>query len=250
MGLPDFLKEVGDTVVYNRDDGSEMVYYVPEEYFNNTSKNPIAEIAGEYVSMIGLCQWAIIDKNGKTVKTNLLNIPTIILCKPYVIDKVKDLKIGTAQPSNYRILRFRYNDELISHTNVPQNVENAELLFKLLVFTAKIPTIIPYDKLWELFMENAKINGFSYNINIQLFGVLLGSVCRNPKNISEPFRYTTMNDMHNYQPISIRLVPKYISPYTAITSENWDDGVKASIMLSQNSEEDIPDSPLEKIIMQ
>jgi hypothetical protein len=54
--LPDFLKEVGDTVLYNRDDGSEMVYYVPEEFFNNTSKNAIEEVIGEYVSMIGICQ--------------------------------------------------------------------------------------------------------------------------------------------------------------------------------------------------
>jgi hypothetical protein len=174
----------------------------------------------------------------------------VFICKPYAIDKEKDLKIGSAEPSDYRILRFKYNDELISHTNIPQSVENAELLFKLIVFTAKIPTIIPYDKIWELFMENAKLNGFSYNLNVQLFGVLTSIICRNPKNIAEPFRYTSMNDLHAYKPISIRLVPKYISPYTAITSENWDDGVKASILLSQNKEEDIPNSPLEKIIMQ
>ena len=50
--------------------------------------------------------------------------------------------------------------------------------------------------------------------------------------------------------IDIRMVPKFISPYTAITSENWDEGVRASIMLSEKPDKDIPFSPLEKVVTQ
>ena len=42
------------------------------------------------------------------------------------------------------------------------------------------------------------------------------------------------------------MVPKYISPYTAITSENWDESVRAAVLMKDK--EDAPVSPLEKVV--
>lgn len=251
MKLPNFLKQDGYAIKYNVNDGSELIYYVPEEFFNNTTKNPIAQVEGEYVSMLGLCMWGIVDKNGKIGELRLLKIPTIFSCKPYTVDKVKEVKLDKSNTyEDYRILRFKYGDEVISNVRTEQNIDNAELLFKLIVFTAKIPTLVSYEDIWKLFIENADMNGFSYGLNIQLYCMLTSVICRNPKDISEPFRYTSMKDMHDYKPISIRTVPKYISPFTAITSENFDEGVRSSILLSKMPEKDIPYSPLEKVLMQ
>ena len=55
-----------------------------------------------------------------------------------------------------------------------------------------------------------------------------------------------MNDMNKYKPINIKMVPKYISPYTAITSENWDESVRAAVLMKDK--EDAPVSPLEKVV--
>lgn len=251
MNLPKFLRQDGYAIKYDKNDGTELIYYVPEDFFNTTTKNPIAQIEGEYVSLIGLCMWGIVDKNGKVGELRTLLIPTMFSCKPYTIDKIKDEKLpGTGQASDYRILRFKYNDEPISNIRTEQNVDYAELMFKIIAFTAKIPTMIAYDDIWKLFIENAKANGFDYGVNIQLYGMLTSIIARDPKNLTNPFRYTDMKDMHNYMPMSIRIVPDYISPYTAFTSENADEGIRASILLSDMPEEDIPNSPLEKVLMQ
>ena len=114
------------------------------------------------------------------------------------------------------------------------------------VITGKIPTTIPYDKLWELFEESARLNGFSFKVSVQLFGILISGICRDSKDISKPFKDTDMSNMNDYRPININMVPKFISPYSAIVSENWDDSLRAAILMKDKK--DIPYSPLEKIV--
>ena len=55
--------------------------------------------------------------------------------------------------------------------------------------------------------------------------------------------------MRDYQQISVKMIPKYTSPYVALTSENWDESLMASILLSDQPEEAIKYSPIEKVVM-
>ena len=64
METPYFLDEVDGSLVFNQEN-KELVFVIPEVWFNNKSKNAIAEINGEYVSCIGLFNWYIIDDKGK-----------------------------------------------------------------------------------------------------------------------------------------------------------------------------------------
>ena len=241
--MPKFLRRQGKSIVFDLDD-STFVFYVPANYFND-SKVPIAQIAGQYVSTIGLFNWAIIDKNGKRGELHTFYFPTMFLCKPAEIEKVKSLSLDGTDPEDYMLLKFHKGDEVVSETRVPQLIDNVEMTFKMSIRTAKIPHTIPYDKLWEIFMESAALNGFSYNLNIQLFGVLISRLCRDPKDISKMFCETDMKDMTNYKMIDITMVPKFISPYTAITSENWDDAIRSAILMK---DKETPVSPLEKVI--
>lgn len=250
MKVPYFLKLEKDALLFNLDD-SEFVFYLDEVFFNDTTKNPIAQIDGEYVTFIGLCNWAIVDKNGKVSEPKLFKFPTMLMCKPYTIEKVKGLQLNkNVEPSDYRLLRFRKGDEVISQVRVPQILENVELFYKMAVISSKMPNTIPYDEGWKLFLENMELNGSSYKLSAQLFGILWQAICRDPKDISKPFRYTPCTDMTGYKPISIKMVPKFISPYSAIVSENWDESLMSAIMLSDKDNNDIVGSPLEKIIMQ
>lgn len=249
MNVPSFLKLEGESLVFN-EDNKEFVFYVNEEFFNSNSKNAIAEISGQYVSMIGLCQWAIIDDKGKRSEVKPFKFPTMFLCKPYKIEKIKGLKLDNdGEPKDYRVLRFRKGDEVVSQTRVPQILDNVELFYSLSVITAKIPTSIPYDKGWELFLESMDLNGDSYGLNAQLFGILWGNLCRDPKDISRPFRHSPMTNMHAYKPVSIKIIPKFGSAYQSLTSENFDEGLTAAILKKDMQEKDIPYSPLEKVVM-
>lgn len=274
MQVPNFLRLEGEALLYNGAEGTEFCYYVPEEFFSSASKKPIAEIDGQYVSMIGLCNWCIVDKNGKRSDFKPFNFPTMFMCKPAYIEKAKGIDIlennnqddveespdldeqfkdiddENKNNKDYRILHFNPGDEVVHQVRVPKIIDNVELFYKLAVITAKIPNTIPYDEGWKLFLESMALNDKGYGLNAQLFGIVWGGLCRDPKNIARPFRMTSMSNMNAYKPISIKLLPNYISPYTSIISENWDESLRSAILMKDMAEEDIPYSPLEKVTME
>lgn len=252
MEFPNFLSLNGESLVYNKEDGSELLFYIPEVFFDDSTKNPIARIDGEYVSCLGLFTWNIMKKDGTLGDYKLFNYPTMILCKPSDIDKVKSLSLGdNIEPDNYRVLRFEYGDEVISQIYVPQLPDNVELFYKLSVISSKIPKNIKYNEGWKIFLENAELNGINYKLSAQLFGILWSELCRDPDDISRPFRLSKYiyKDMNAYKAISIKMSPKYVSPYTAMISENFDEGLMAADILSTKSDKEILNSPLEKIVM-
>ena len=252
MELPSFLSLDKESLIYNKDDESELLFYIPEVFFNDNTKNPIARIDGEYVSCIGLFTWNIITKAGTLGKFRLFNYPTMILCKPSDIEKIKGLQLGDeVEPDDYRVLRFRYGDEVISQIYVPQLVDNVELFYKLSTISSKIPKNVPYSEGWKIFIENAQLNGINYKLSAQLFGILWSELCRDPDDIYKPYRLSKniYKDNYGYKAISIKMNPKYVSPYTAIIGENFDEGIMAADILSAKDEKDILPSPLEKIVM-
>ena len=269
--LPAFLRRNGESLEFALDD-SEFLFIVPEVFFDS---DKIATIIGNQVSMIGICNYTIIDKNGKSNGLHPFTFPTIFSCMPYQIDKKNGINLSNilkeesaanaedydeleyydrqADPdlvdedeetADYRILRFKKGDKIVVSTHVPQNIDNVEIFFNLFLLTAKIPSTIPYDKMHEYFIENAKLNAFSYGLNMQIFGILVSEIARCKNDISKPFRFSNMNDMHNYRPISIKLSPKFVSPFASITSENFDQSLMGAVTTENHRT-----SPLEKVLM-
>jgi len=253
MKVSDIFKWDGESLLYNRDDESELLIYVPEVFFDDSTKNPIARIDGEFVSCLGLLTWNIISKAGTLGKFRVFNFPTMILFKPYEISKVKNVSLGdNVEPDDYRIMRFRYGDQVIVQKHLPQLIDNVEIFYKLAVISNKIPSNISYKEGWNIFLENGFLNGINYKLSAQLFGILWSELCRDPDNISNPYRLSKKIDLGDdlsYKPISIKLTPKYISPYTAIISEGFDEGIMAADILSTKPDKDLLKSPLEKIVM-
>lgn len=270
--LPAFLKKDGDSLLFALDEG-EFVFYVPEVFFDSSK---IASVLGNKVQMFGLCNYAIFNKNGKAKAIYPFTFPTIFLTEPYRIDKVKGLNISKAlqeaysedddfdanldinpdqqadpdmivdddDSRDYRLLRYKKGDKIVVNTRVPQSLDNVEYFFNLIFLTAKFPTTIPYDKLHELFIENGDLNNFSYGLNMQNIGISVTEICRSKKDPSKPFRLSHSNNMHDYTPMSIKLTPKFVSPYSSITSENFDQSLMGAILTDSKTP-----TPLEKVVM-
>ena len=104
---------------------------------------------------------------------------------------------------------------------------------------------IPYEDLYNYFLYPMEVNGGNYGISAQAFGVFVAKLCRQKNNLDKEFRLSKnkLKNNTNYTSISIKTVPKYTSPYTAITSENWDESVVAALM--NNNKVDVP---LEKLM--
>lgn len=236
--VPGFLKRDKDSLLFSLPEG-ELIFYVPELFFERN----YAEFNGEYVSLIGILDYAIFNKDGKHSGLKRFNFPSKFTCKPREIEKIKSVKLTEfSKEQDYRLLKFGKNDEVISSVFVAKDVENAEYFYKMFL-CGKIPTTIPYTELQNYFIENINLNGADYGLNMQLFGIIVAEMCRDIKDIKKLFRHTDMKNKYAYQTIDIKQAPKYISPYSAITSENWDEAV-VNAMMNKNTKY----TPMEKLL--
>jgi len=233
-----FFRQDKEKVIFIGD--GELIYYIPEKYFDNS----VAYNIGEVIETIGVFSYGLFDGKGKRVKIDRFKCPTVFQCKPSSITKEPDLQlIGSKESKAYRLLHFKKGDELICNTHVPKDITNVEKFMNLLV-RANLPETIPYDEIHEYILANAELNGFNYKVSGQIIGILVSELYRDPSDLSKPFRLSNSTDMLDYKAIPILKVPKYTSPYTAITSENADEAIAAAMTTKGKT-----DSPLEKVMM-
>ena len=236
--IPTFLKRDGDSLLFNED--GQFVFYVPELYFDRGD----AQIKGEYVNLLGILDYTIYKPNGSNIGLKRFNFPTVFLAKPSKIEKAKNIKLKAAiEPGDYRLLVFEKGDAIVVSTKVPQNIANVEDFYRIFL-TGKLPTTIPYDKLQNYFVDSMSLNGSSYNMSLQMFGIVVSEMCRDAKDPSNAFRHTKFADQMSYRAISIKDLPRYVSPNASISSENWDLGVIGGIMNPQ-----VSNSPMEKLLI-
>ena len=141
------------------------------------------------------------------------------------------------------MLIYEKNDAVVVSVKVPQNIANVEDFYRIFL-TGKLPTTIPYNKLQNYFIDSMELNGSSYGMCLQMFGFVVGEMCRDPHDPSKAFRLTKFTDQMSYRAISIKDLPKYISPNASIGSENWDMGVVGAVMNPFET-----NSPMEKLLM-
>lgn len=239
MKIPSFLKKDNNSLLF-KDDGA-LIFYIPEMYF----ERDFAIMDGEYIHLIGLFSYAIFDSDDKLKgKLTLFNFPTMFTCIPSSIEKIKDVKLTkNSIKESYRALRFVKDDIVIASTKVPMKVDNIEIFMKMFN-TGKIPNIIPYDQLHEVFMKNIELNGNSYPVSTQLIGVAISEMCRDSSDINLPYRLGNSNDLTAYIPVNIKDIPKLVSPFTSMVSENWDESVVNAI-----TNKNYTQSPLEKLFL-
>lgn len=235
--IPPFCKKDGESLLFNGD--GEFQFFVPEEYFPR-----LAVTIGDVISLMGVLNYAIYDKNGKHSGLKTFMLPTIFTTRPREVTKVKQVSLIKGQEiGDYRILHYSKGDPIILKTPI-EDVSNTENFFSLFLITAKFPTTIRYDKLHEFFEMTAALNGFKFGVTTQMFGVIMSEICRSKTDDSVPFRLSKDTNMNNYSTISIKMVPKYVSPFASITSENWDDAVVNAILEKPGKK-----SPMEGILM-
>lgn len=239
--IPGFVSRDGDALIFNQSD-STFIFYVPEKYF--TTKDAI--IIGDIVNLLGILDYDIIDdKTGKSkYGMKLFNFPTVFLCKPTTIEKAKNIKLNsTSEPMDYRLLKFNKGDKVVVSVKVPEDIANVEAFYNLFM-RGNLPNTIPYNQLQNIVYENMKLNGNSYGITMQLVGILISELYRSSKDLDVPYRLSGTTDQLDYKTIDIRQIPKHISPYVSLTSENWDESVVGAVT-TKNSKP----SPMETLLM-
>lgn len=238
--VPKFLRRDGDSLLYNGE--GQFIFYVPETYFDKGRNDAV--VNGEYVSLLGIIDYALVSPSGKAGQSQRFFFPTVFLTKPSRIEKQKAVKLKPdVEPQDYRLLIYYKDDPIVVSVKVPQDIGNVESFYRIFLY-GKTPQTIPYGKLQEYFTESIALNGSSYSLTLQMFGVVISEMARSRKDLNTPFRLTNFTDECSYKLLGIRDVPKYISPNSSIGSENWDNAVVGAVMHPNDV-----GSPMEKLIM-
>lgn len=247
--LPNWMSLKNDSLFYTG--AGEFIFYVPESFFEHNH----AIIEGDIVHLMGILNWIIIkdgeDPSKMSLKSKPFNWPTAISTKPGSMEKVKGLKIVESQKAqDFRIFRYSNNgeDQILSTIHNVQDIVNVEECMSIFEITGKIPPGISYYDLLYYYIDPMRLNGSDYGITAQEFGLLYSEICRSPHDYSVPFRLTKDldKDPYCYVPVSAKQISKLVSPFTAITTENWDKAVISSAIID---DKDIKDTPMEKIMM-
>lgn len=239
MAIPSWLKKDGESILYNGD--GYFAFFVPENYFlgKNAAK---AIIEGEIVSLFGILDYQLFTANDKpNGPIRCFKFPAVFLTKPTTIEKARNIKlVPWADSGDYRVLKYEKGAQIIVSTKVPQDLQNIEFFYSLFL-GGNLPVSIPYEDLYTYLIENIRLAGEDYGITNQLLGIVVSEMARDPNNLEKAYRNSKAD---HYKAINIKDIPKFISPYSAIVSENWDEAVINAI--ENKSTKDIP---MEKILM-
>ena len=148
------------------------------------------------------------------------------------------------KPVDYRLLKYNKGDQVVSSVMVPQDISTVEQFYNLFN-RGNLPPTIPYEELVNIYTENMRLSGNKYNITAQLFGILYSQIYRDASNPDLPYRLGGNKDSLAYVTMPITDVPKKVSPYVSITSQNWDESVVGAITVGDKG----MDSPLEPVLM-
>ena len=249
--IPPFAKREEDALLFNKD--GYLEYYIPEDYFGD-GKSSSATVEGSYVKLMGSFNYRIYDEKGNPGKLMTFSYPTLFMCKPNRIEKRKGLCIDTGlEPADYRLLIFTKGDQLITRCHIEKDIDNLSELFRLHIRTGKIPNTIKYNELYKYPYECMELNSGGYKIHSQPMGILYSKICRDPDDITKEFRLSKAIDKSytGYKTVSIKEAAKYISPFASITSENLDESIMSSVLLSEDEKngKKHTESPLEQMLM-
>lgn len=246
--IPPFCKRDGNALLFSEE--GELIYYIPEDYFLGNS----AIIEGSYVRLLGSFMYRIFNKSGNPGPFRTFVWPTMFLCRPSLVEKAKDLQLeGSTSPSDYRLLHFKKDDQLVTRVHTDQDIDNVSEVLRLHLKTGRLPNTIPYNELYNYLFETMELNGSKFDIHSQAMGLIYSKIARDPENSDQIFRLSKAinKSMTGYNPVSIKVAAKKISPFVSITSENMDEAIISAVIISndeENGNRKHKESPLERVM--
>jgi len=176
----------------------------------------------------------------------LLNIPTMITIQVY------DSSSGTinvhGQQVDVMICRYLPNSLVMGQTII-EGRDKAETFLKL-VMAGKLPRVLNYGRLADIWWRNLEISGISFNVPSKIYELILATVYRargNPKKRYGEIYGKGNSSGYDYETASVRDIVASLSTFSGIAFEYMNKMITSGINNSLEGVEE-PISPLEKII--
>lgn len=219
-----------------------MEMYIPVDWISNN----LCTDGGTYLNIFGLVYTRVFDDKDNVTMEGILNLPSMINIFPSETER-SSVDINGVE-EKVIICKF-YRGGNVIHSKIKQDVTNAEKFFALLI-AGKIPKIIPYDKVKDVWKRNLSMNGVNLGIPSFVYEILIREIYRNPAKKEEPFSIIASSGKQNmlsYATANAREICAQNSTWAALMFEDMDSMIISSVNRKNLGKEQL-ESPLEKII--
>lgn len=244
--FPEFYQD-GNSIIF---DGDYLDIYIPRDSFDDG----FARYNGNYINTIGIfffesIKAADIDKEGRTQYFHKMTFPNSIDFQYTDILSYKGSINGT--PSiQYDVFRLEKGNQFIANVNY-QKTSDTVITFVNKLHNGKMPKILTYDEILELYHGVLALNGVNLKAPSLLYELVISESCRDGRDLSRPYRLAVNKsasvDPYGYKNIRINRLPQINSTFAGITFENMTDSVITSLERTVNGGEEQP-SPIEDTI--
>lgn len=220
---------------------------IPTDWFDESKK--FAVDMGNSINLLGVCYVALYEKEGQPPTIKTMNVPTWIHVNVYETTVRRMLLPGSDDEEQVRVVKYYKGNDIMA-ARIIADTANAEKYLKM-IMAGKLPGSISYNDSLSLWLRNQNMNDMVFDVPSVILEMLLATSYRDPNDLSKKFStvYGKSADASPfaYRMINNRQISQYASTFTAMTFEDFDAMVTASVNRTrQHKEETI--SPLEKII--
>lgn len=219
--------------------------YIPMFYFDQNYR--FAENLGDKISTFGIINVGLFT-DGKLKAIDTLALPVWI--SVYANDtENRVVNIPGSGEIPCKVIKFYEGNPLFANSTI-EDSENSQMYLRFITF-GKLPTTIPYSKSAKLWKKNQQMNGVNFGVPSIIEEMILSVSYRSKDNTSLKFakvigKPNSTATEYDYIMASIRQICQYASTFSAITFEDMDSMITASVNRLRDKKPE-SDSPIEAL---
>jgi hypothetical protein len=242
---PNFLEKLPDDSVIFTCPYAEIK--LPQDYFDHG----IAEIIGKEVDMFGLFNilvWQTSDIEDETPKKYFYKFKSRIRSVPSSIEESGRDETGQKQI----VLHYNEGATFIASVNLQTTIDVARQMLDIMTL-GYLPNIIPYNEIAAYWTDVNTYNGVSLSAMSQIsIEMMVATLCRDPDDMSRPFRYRLREDpnisQYAWKILNVRRLPRYSDAWSSLISGDPKGNI-VSIISRQRQGKPQRESPIEKAVI-
>lgn len=206
-------------------------FYISEYFFGSG----MARELGDVIETFGMLYMEIFENEKSIPQDYRLNIPVAIRLSFSESGKSSKSFKGMKEDEEFRVFSV-YKDDIAFKKAVHIESAAASVDFLRFLLNGKLPNSIKYEKLPDSLKENAKFNGLNLGVPSVIIEMILGEMCRNSDDPSEPFRMKAgkTGNQEGYESARIKDIPSLSSTWAGLGFEDINTAILSGLIMSKN----------------
>lgn len=246
-----FLYKDGNSMKFS---GELLKIYLPKTNFTKKASDSfISEYNGNFIRTIGIFLFEVttFEKQEKGILGEIftLKLPVHIRFE-YEDSYTEKKKLKDNLPEDlYNVFVLTNGSTFIENVITEKHINSCkEFIFML--HKGNLPSIVPYDEIIKLYLDNLAINDINLGSPSLVYEMIISEICRSAKDNSIPFR-KAINSSNigplDYVSVNMKNIPMLSSVYGALSFEDMNQSIITSINRSKQNVKEV-ESPIEKTI--